>query len=299
MNISMVFFLYVCTSSAGVKLNSLISLDELESRSKKYNVTNLSNINVLTNVQVLLITTSENDYLALQSYLHPLSGNTLSKYGYYKPTAGEHAFYVIGKYGECTSAIRMVHPESLNINVLSMASECFNNLGAVFIIGAITGVSDKINPLDVLISTNICTYELSTSDADIDVVKKAKLHVSGLFCELFNQPPKWPNIENKLVNDLKGIKPHLHLGSVLCGPVVNEKIGKLLMVYPQAIGVDNSCTKLFTAPGGFLSDNIMIVKCVSDKQCTEPTAALLAADCLEHYLKNPQLSQFLTPYKGT
>ena len=169
-------------------MNSLISLDELENRSKKYNVTNLSDINVLTNVQVLLITTSENDYLALQSYLHPLSGSTLSKYGYHKPTAGEHAFYVIGKYGECVSAIRMVHPESLNINVLSLASECFDNLGVVFIIGAITGVSDKVNILDVLISTNICTYELSTSDMYIDVVKKAKLNASGLFCELFNQP---------------------------------------------------------------------------------------------------------------
>ena len=55
---------------------------------------------------------------------------------------------------------------------------------------------------------------------------------------------------------------------------------------------------MFTAPHVIMTNHIMSVKCVSDKQDTHPTAALLAADCLEHYLKNPQLPQFLTAYKG-
>ena len=45
--------------------------------------------------------------------------------------------------------------------------------------------------------------------------------------------------------------------------------------------------------------HVMCVKCVSDKKGTQPTAALLAADCLEYYLKNPQLPWFLTVNKGT
>ena len=294
MHISMVLF----SSCAGTDSKNLISPEELENRSKRYNVTNLPNICVLTNVQVLLIAANENEYLALQSYLHPLSGSTLDKYEHYKPDAGEYAFYVIGNYGECASAIRMVHPESLSIYVLLMASECFPNLGAAFIVGTITGVSDKVNTFDVLVSTSICTYELATSHTDLDIVRKAKVNASGLFCELFNQPPKWPSVKNKLVNHLKGIKPHLHLGPILCGPVFNEKISKTLTVYPQAIGVDNDSTQLFTVPD-VLSDKIMIVKSVSDRQYAEPTAALLAADCLEHYLKNPHLSQFFTACKGT
>ena len=151
----------------------------------------------LTNVQILLITTNEYEYSAVRSYLQPLSGNTLSKYGQFK--AGEHAFYVVGKYGECTSAIRMVYPGSSSItNILFMASECFPNLVAIFIVGTITGVSGKVNTLDVLASTNICTYEL-THGTDMNVSKKVNINTPSLFCELFSQPPKWPKMKTDLL----------------------------------------------------------------------------------------------------
>ena len=289
--------MYVYIPCAGSGLSNLISLDELENLSNKYNVTDIPDSSTLTNVQVLLITTNEYEYSAVRSYLQPLSGNTLSKYGQFK--AGEHAFYVFGKYGECTSAIRMVHPENSSItSILFMASECFPNLGVIFIVGTITGVSGKVNTLDVLASTSIFTYEL-THGTDMNISKKVNINTPSLFYELFSQPPKWPKIENRLVNRLKRIKPRLHQGAILCGPDANEKISKLLTLYPKAIGIDNDCDKMFTAPHVIVTNHaVMSVKCVSDKQDTHPTAALLAADCLEHYLKNPQLPQFLTAYKG-
>ena len=241
------FCTYIYNVYVGSDLSNLISLDELEYLSSKYNVTDVMvDSCMLANVQVLLITTNECEYSAIQSYLRPLSDNTLSKYGQFK--AGEHAFYVIGKYGECGSAVRMVYPGSCNItNVLLMASECFPNLGAIFIVGTVTGVSGKANVLDVLVSTDIFTYEL-THGTDVNISEKENIKASSLFNELFSQPPKWPKVENRLVNRLKGIKPRLHQGAILCGPDVNEKISELITLYPKAIGIDNDCAMMFTDP---------------------------------------------------
>ena len=271
--------------------SDLISFDKLEDLSNKYNVTEISDSCILANVQVLLITTSDYEYSAVQSYLRPLSGNTLIKYGQLKDD--KFAFYIIGQYGECTSAIRKVNPEISTIhNVSLMATECFPKLSAIFTVGTITAVGGKVATFDVIVSANICTYEVADSTG---VSKKERVNASSLFCELFSQPPKWPTIENTLVKHLKEIKPHLYQGTILCGPDVNEKT--LLTLYPNAIGIDNNCAELFT-DHHIMSNHFMAVKCVSNKQDTHPTAALLVADCLEHYLKNPLLPQFLTASKG-
>lgn len=258
-----------------------------------YNTTDVSNDFVLKDVQVLLITTDEYAHLAVQSYLHPFSGNNIGKY--VQCEADEWAFYIIGKYGECTSAIRNVNPETSAINnVSSMASQCFPKLSAIFIVGTITGVSSKSCTFDVLVSTNVCTYKVAN---DTQISKTAIINTSSLFCELFSQPPKWPKVGNRLVDRLKIDKPHLHQGTILCGPDVNEHI-KLMALSPRAIGIDNDSAKLFTG-SSIMNNKIVIVKCVSDTHNTQPTAALLAADCLEHYLMDPQLPQFLTACKGT
>ena len=274
-------------------MNNLISFEELENLSVKYEVTDTTDNSILTNVQVLVITTSEYECHAVLSYLHPLSGNSLTKHVQF--TADGLAFYVIGKYGECISAVRKVNTETCTIHTISlMATKCFPKLAAIFTIGTITGVSDKVGIFDVLVPTDICTYEVTHGT---NISKKAKVNASSLFSELFGQLPKWPRIKNKLVNRLKDIKPHLHQGTILCGPDVTKQIGELLTLYPKANGIDSSCAKLFTDPC-VMANHIMTVKCVSDKQDTQPTAALLAADCLEHYLKCPQLPQFLTVCKG-
>ena len=170
-------------------------------------------------VQVLLITTNEYEYCAVWSYLRPISGNCLSKYTQFKDD--EYAFYGIGKYGECVSAIRKVDPDSFAIsNVSLMAHDCFPNLSAIFIVGTISGVSGKVNLFDVLVSSNIFTYEVSD---DGHIIKEAKVNASCLFCELFSQPPKWPKADNRPVNHLKGTKPRLHQGTILCGSDANVK----------------------------------------------------------------------------
>ena len=275
-----------------VGLNSyLISFDKLENLSNKYNVTDISDNCILTNVQVLLITTSDYEYSAVQSYLRPLSGNTLIKYVQLKDN--EIAFYVIGQYGECTSAVRKVNSEISTIHDVSlMAIECFSNLSAIFNVGTINGVGGKVATFDVIVSESICTYKVADGTS---IRKKERITASSLFSELFSQRPKWPKVDNRFVNHLKEIKPHLYQGTILCGPDVNER--NLLTYYPNAIGIDNNCTELFT-DHRIMSYHFMAVKCVSSKQDTHPTAALLAADCLEHYLNNPQLPQFLTVSKG-
>ena len=268
----------------------LISSDELENLSNKYNVTDISDNCILTKVQVLLITTSDCEYSAVQSYLRPLSGNTLIQYVQLKDD--EFAFYVIGQYGECTSAVRKVNSEIATIHDVSlMAIECFSKLSAIFNVGTINGVGGKVTTFDVIVSESICTYKIADGTS---IRKKERMTVSSLFCELFSQRPKWPKVDNRLVNHLKLIKPHLCQGTILCGPDVNER--NLLTLYPSAIGIDNNCAELFT-DHRVMSNHFMAVKCVSSKQDTHPTAALLAADCLEHYLNNPQLPQFLTVSK--
>ena len=281
----------MCYLAIGSDLDSSISFDKLENLSSKYGITDISDSHILTEVQVLLVTTSECEYSAIQSYLHPISGNSLIKYPQHKDA--EFAFYIIGKYGECTSAVRKVNTEISTLHdVALMATECFPKLSAIFTVGTITGVGNRTVTFDVIVSTNICTYEVAD---DTSISKKARVSASSLFCELFSQPPKWPMVENKLVSYLKGIKPHLYQGTILFGPDVNEE--ELLTLYPNAFGIDNNCAKLFT-DCRIMSNHFMAVKCVSNKQDTCSTAALLAADCLEHYLKNPQLPQFLTISKG-
>ena len=276
---------------AGSDLNRLISSDELEKLLNKYDITSISDSCILTNVQVLLITTSDYEYSAVQSYLRPLSGNTLTKYVQRKDD--KFAFYIIGQYGECISAIRKMNPEVSTIHdVLLMAIECFSKLCSIFTVGTITGVGGKVDTFDVIASANICTYKVTDGTG---ISKKERVNVSSFFCEFFSQRPKWPTIENRLVNHLKLIKPHLCQGTILCGPDVNER--NLLTLYPNAIGIDNNCAELFT-DHCIMSYHFMAVKCVSSEQDTHPTAALLAADCLEHYLNNPQLPQFLTVSKG-
>lgn len=285
---------HVCTTyvAADSDLNYLISIDELESLSNKYNITDISDSSILTKVQVLLITTSECEYPAVQSYLHPISGCNLFKHTQHK--GDEFAFYIIGKYGECTSAIRKVNPEISTLHdVALMAIKCFPKLSAIFTVGTITGVGNRVVTYDVIVSTNICTYKVAD---DMSISKKERVNSSSLFCELCSQPPKWPMVENRLVNRVKKTKPHLYQGTILCGPDANEE--KLLTLYPNAIGIDNNCAELFT-DCHIMSNHFMSVKCVSNEQGTHSTAALLAADCLEHYLNNPQLPQFLTVSRGT
>ena len=291
---------------------SLISWDHLKSmvEEKKQFVDSETDI-IKNKIQILLVTANEIEYYAVLASLNPLEGYPcLFKYHHITPN-GENSFYIFGRFGYFNAAVHQMPEQgpAAAQEVVTVAADCFgHHLNAIFAVGVACGVEGKAEMLDVLVSEKISVYTAAristTSDGDYKIENRGQLPLSSFLQTYFDQPPKWPTSSSEIANKLRR-KPTLRKGNILSGNyLIDNKMFKeqLLKEFAyNAIGIEMKDASLIH---GTLNSTYqtMVVKAVCDfgdgnkDKTYQPTAAMLAVECLKHYISSPQLPQKLEDF---
>ena len=270
--------------------------------------------------QILLVTANEFENKAVLSFLKPIEGDALLKY-HYNWNLGfirKQAMYIFGKFGAVNAAVHlMVNQGSASAqDVVTVASACFgNSLDAIFAVGVACGVEEKSNLLDVLVSKSITCYNVSrygtTKDGKPEIINRdiANLQTDPSIIGRFNTPPFWPptTSSTSIVKRLTK-PPKMRMGQILSGDyLIDNKDHKkqLLKNFAKgAIGIEMEGAGLYHE---YAQNDckIMIVKAVCDfgdgskDKSYQPTAALLAAECLHHYLREEDMPGVLRGGRGS
>ena len=265
--------------------------------------------------QILLVTANDFEQYAALSLLEPMEGSTtLLRYQHnYTGLLAKVATYTFGRFGAFNAAIQRMTiqgPASAQ-DVITIAADCFgHNLNAIFSVGVACGVRKKNNMLDVLVSKKVTFYKAArqgtNKEGKLEIISRdiANLPTSEFLLQHFYNPPEWPTESSKVAASLKTKKPKKHTGLLLSGDylVDNEEFkDKLLNAFAkEAIGIEMEGAGLYH---DYRSHNyeILIVKAVCDfgdgkkNKDYQPTAALLAAECLHHYLSR-EISKGLSDF---
>ena len=269
---------------------------------------------VLGKVVILMVTVSTVENLATRSYLQPLDGHkTIYKFSQHGEQQSETAIYYIGKYGACPTAIRKVLSGSVVLgganSVPRMAYNCFPNLCAIIGVGVACGVEKKVKICDILVSSKVINYGKQMAQDGGFIPIGEVINASPYLNEVFSQPVSWPNdsIKERL-NENSVLVPQIRSGIILSGPyLTDDPVMKELLskdFASEAIGIEMEGFHLFTATQQIISNGI-IVKAVCDfgdgKKSKEyqPTAALMAANCVNKYLSDPDVPKILNGRKGS
>ena len=268
--------------------------------------------------QILLVTANKFENEAVLSFLEPIEGDALLKYQYNWKIGfiKKQAMYIFGKFGAVNAAVHLMVKQGSSAaqDVVITASAYFGkNLDAIFAVGVACGVEGKSDLLDVLVSKSITCYNASrygtTKDGKPEILNRdmANLGTDPFIIGRFSTPPHWPIKDSPLVNRLSK-PPQMHMGLILIGDyLVDNKDLKeqLLKIFAKdAIGIEMEGAGLYHE---YAQNDckIMIVKAVCDfgdglkDKSYQPTAALLAAECLHHYLKEEDMPKALCGGKGS
>ena len=291
-------------------MDSLWSTDELNDMGyAKKTISTLPYDQLLDQVLLLLLTANENEDKAALCYLEPLPGHTKIYEHMQQTNFGPktlHAIYHIGKYGACPAAVRRISqgnkPGGANIAPY-LAFSCFKNLNAIIGLGVACGVEEKVNICDVLVADKVNNYDQARFGEEGIVNRGLALPTSELLSSIFGQSIKWPS--DDIINRLEdsGLsKPRIKAGTILSGPYLidNSEVKKALIqnFAAEAIGLEMEAGYLSKAVQG-TPVHMTIVKAVCDfgdgkkNKHFQPTAALLAADCVKHYLDDQKVVRML------
>jgi len=273
-------------------------------------------------IQVLLLTANNNEYHAVLSFLDPIDGRkTLLKDTFATKDGfiSDDAVYIYGQYGAFVAAVQILRTQgpAEAKNAISIANKCFGeHLHAIFAVGVACGM-EKNNLLDVLVSERVSLYDAARIGTDGDTKKyeitqraERNIPTSKFFINQFKQN-NWVK-SSKMVNDLKcstKFAPKQCSGNILSGSYLidNKKVKtKLSETFdPEAIGIEMEAAGLYRDYiDGKCRLQIMIVKGVCDfgdgnkSKQYQPTAAMLAADCVKHYLNDKTLPDALARFQG-
>lgn len=267
---------------------------------------------VLQTVVVLLVTVSEEENLAVHCYLKPLDDhNNVFKFSKYNEISTECTLYYIGKYGACPAAIRNIPVLEMHGGAMTefimMACQCFPNLSAVIAVGVAYGVENKVNLCDVLVSSSVRNYYGKMILQEEATPPSNMQNTSPYLGKLFRKPVEWPNesIKNRLEDSGIGW-PKIHSGTMLSGSYITDdpEIENLIKSFAsEIIGVEVEATNLMVATQQ-TNLQAIIVKAVCDYgngnklETYQPTAALLAADCVSTFLSHSKVPKKLKQIKG-
>ena len=256
-------------------------------------------LNVLDQVILLLLTVNDNEDNAALCYLEPLTGYDKIFKHWQKEVAGEqsqHAVYLIGKYGACPAAVRQIKPGAEIGGVTTapnLAFRCFKNLNAIIGMGVACGIEKKVNFCDVLVADKVNNYDQARLEEGGPLNRGCALSTSDLLSSMFRQKSMWPDGEIKERLDKCKLYPKIKQGIILSGPYLidDKKIKKELIqnFASEAIGIEMEAAYLFKAAQQ-VRTHMTIVKAVCDfgdgkkNKVFQPTAALLAANCVKRYL---------------
>ena len=257
---------------------------------------------MLDETKVLFITANPTEHKAVIKFFKPRESTKRLLKCAYKFSIGflkRTAHYTFGKFGKYDAAVQIMGAQgpAAAQSIIITTAMCFKNLEAIFAVGVACGVECKTEMLDVIVAKKVTFYSdarLSTKDGQLKIESRStsNLDTSQQFCSKFQQMPKWPTENSSIIKRLTK-QPKKRLGNVLSGNyLVDNKDIKICLLEnfaPDAIGIEMESAGLFYEYGDH-NVEIMLVKAVCDfgdgKKCKEyqPTAALLAAECVHHYL---------------
>ena len=281
---------------------NLVTVEELSRTSGKNDIEQITSSDViLQDVQIVLVATSEHAKLAVLTYLNPSKNSKLCCC-----VLHSNMSCIIGRFGSCVTAV-MLNERTLQ-TTKRIVFNSFPNLCAVFAVGEAYGIMRHVKMWDVLVSSKLYMATFN-HNGKLERDTSSILTVQ-FFCEWFNQPPHWPGKDNKIVshlNDANLSSPCLKHGNILSWNCSNDDITELDLLSvcsDDIIGIDMDGTASLSDYCRRNNIHFMIVKAIGhlgdskyDRVC-QPTAALLAADCLHHYLSDPQLSHKLAASRG-
>ena len=265
------------------------------------------------NTQILLVTANKHEYNAVLTLLEPVKNSRLLKYKhcYNIGPLTKTATYIFGKFGAFNAAVHTMESQgpAAAQDVITVAASCFGyDLNAIIAVGVACGVDKRNDYLDVLVSEKVTFYQYArygTSDKEeLKITNRdiANLPTSSFLRDLFKQPPQWPTNKNGGTAAKLAKKPVVQLGTILSGNklVDNKKFKEELLenFSPEAIGIEMEGAGLYHNYNDH-NYEILVVKGVCDfgdgkkDKKYQPTAALLAAECVKHYLSDDHLPQSL------
>ena len=253
---------------------------------------------LLNEIVLLVFTVNKNEANAVLCYLElPASHTNIYKYvqSVDDGPQSQHAIYLIGKHGTISTAVRQITPGSEIGEVTTapkLAFRCFKNLNAII------GWLGWKNMLKIV------TYLLpikSTARLQVGGPLNRGLAVpmSQLFSSIFRQTISWPDDEIKEHLDRCNVPvPKIKQGIILSGSYLidNAKIKKELMqnFAAEAVLIEIEAAYLFKSATN-VPTHMTIVKAVCDfgdgckTKYLQPTATLLAANCLKRYFDHQQV----------
>ena len=265
------------------KLYSSHELKELVSYEIEVVTQNKDIDSILTEVKILLVTTNVDEYHAALSYFTPpqtlKDGTKLIKY----------KRYIVGQCGSFNVALQGIANFQETEELVLEAYEVFNNLGAIISLGVLYGVKKKNAKKTnvVLVSETLTLHEQSNHITIWPDIMYLPSDFNRKFEAVLSHWSPDRSIANRLSNT-----PTCCFGNILCGNEFDYK--PTIDNYPDPDGIEND------GWGPFYKDvlnhncNLMIVKTVcgfinEEERDYYPTAALLAADCLNYFLKNGEI----------
>ena len=296
-------------------IKGLISQIELEDMSKK-SLKGIEEINenesnlMMDNTEVLLITANENEYNAVIKFLEPReTKNNLVICDYLIPIGflRRKAHYIFGRFGMCQVAVHLLSDQgpAAAQSAIITAARCFKKLHAIFAVGVTCGVKEKTELLDVIIADKISSYtdaRLSTKDGQFEIKPRStrNLTTSTSYRSKFKMI-NWPKDDSFIMKRLSN-KPNRHFRGILSGNYLidNKNVQETLLTNfaPDAYGIEMESAGLFHEYGNH-NVQIMLVKAVCDygdgskDKDYQPTAALLAAECVHHCLSKGKNLSYL------
>ena len=262
------------------------------------NISILSNeqLNILDQVLLLLLTVNDIENYAAVCCLEPLPGYNEIFRHFQHNDAGvqtQYAIYLIGKYGACPAAVRQIKPGaeiSGATTAPNLAFRCFKNLNAIIGMGVACGVEKEVELCDVLVANKVNNYDQARLEQGGPLSRGFALPTSDLLSSIFKQKIKWPDGEIKERLDKCNVKPKIKQGIILSGPYLIDNQKELIQNFAsEAIGIEMEAAYLFKGAQQ-VPTHMTIVKAVCDfgdgkkNQVFQPTAALLAANCVKEYL---------------
>ena len=256
---------------------------------------------LIENTKILIITANKIEYEAVLYFLkqrrdtsRPLVYNHQCKIGF----ISKEIEYVFGEFAGSNAAVHKMTSQgpSAAQSVIIEAAQCFgNNLKEIFAVGIACGIG-KAKILDVIVADKITSYtsaRFSTVNEEFTPILRSVAHLpTKKLVPYFHRTPRWPTKDSKIVKRLLR-KPEKRIGEMLTGNYLidNKEIRDDLVksCAPEAIGIEMEGAGLFHDIDNH-QVKIVLVKAISDfgdggkHKEYQPTAALLAAECVHHYL---------------
>ena len=272
----------------------------------------MSTQKIIDETKILIITANENEYRAVLHFLEPREPFSNVLRYCYKLSVGfisKELQYIFGRFGAFNVAVHILTSQgpAAAQSAITAASICFGkSLKAIFAVGVACGVDrNKINMLDVIVANKVTFYteaRLSSNEKgelEIKPRSSAHLNASSTFFQYFQQPPAWESETSDTKKHLLQ-QPRMHVKEILSGNFLidNEDLKKQLINFfaPEAYGIEMECAGLFHDHDNH-NVELMLIKAVCDfgdgkkSKGYQPTAALLAAECVHHYLSKGELWQ--------